>query len=78
MKGDMFRSCFLPVYKFQYHDKTHQGHLKVILNRLTNDKNSNLPIFCQFDLEMTLKLPWHDLDEIPSQITIPDHVIICD
>ena len=34
--------------------------------------------FCQFDLEMTLRLHGHDLEVIPSLGAIPDHVIICD
>ena len=61
-----------------YLDKPRQGHLKVIFNGLTNVKNSNFVYFFQFDLEMTLRLSWHDLEEIPIYKTIPDHVIICD
>ena len=57
VKGDMVWSCALPAYKGTA-TRSRQCHLNVILNGLTN--------FCQFYLEMTLRLSWHDLGEIPS------------
>ena len=61
----MVWNCALPVYKYTA-TRSRQSHLKVILNGLTNDKKSTFVKFFQFDFEMTLRLPWHDLEEKPS------------